>query len=185
MSSDVGPDDDHDNGGIEVGADPAGPRFVPAWAMRDRRSTHERITRPARASERARIPPPLIRSRLPSGRAAMEQPNVTHEGDARLTPLFALTLAVTAALTGLFGSALMALLYTVEHLAFGFDSGTFENGAEHASVLRRFTSLAIAGVIGGVGWYLLRRYIKGPSEIDEAVWDGRSSGQAHQAAPTR
>lgn len=102
----------------------------------------------------------------------MEQPNVTHEGEARLTPLFGLTLAVTAVLTGLFGGALMFVLYTAEHLAFGFDSGTFENGAEQASVLRRLVSLAVAGVIGGVGWFLLRRYVKGVSEVDEAVWAG-------------
>lgn len=174
MSSDVGSHEDHDDGAgeIEGGVDPKRVWFVPAWAVRGRRSTHERIARPGRASERARIPRPLIRGRLPSGRGAMEQPNVTHEGEARLTPLFALTLVATAVLTGLFGSALMLLLYTVEHLAFGFDSGTFENGAEHASVLRRFISLAIAGVVGGAGWYVLRRYVKGLSEVDEAVWAG-------------
>jgi H+/Cl- antiporter ClcA len=114
----------------------------------------------------------MIRSRLPSGRSAREQPNVTDEGEARLTPLFGMTLAVAAVVTGLFGGALMFVLYSVEHLAFGFDSGTFENASEHATVLRRFISLGIAGVVAGIGWYLLRRYVKGASEVDESVWAG-------------
>jgi len=37
-------------------------------------------------SERLRVPPPMIKRRIASGRGAMEQPNVTHDGEARLTP---------------------------------------------------------------------------------------------------
>jgi chloride channel protein, CIC family len=35
------------------------------------------------------------------------------------------------------------------------------------------SSLLIAGVFGGVAWFLLRRYTRDePSEIDDAVWSG-------------
>jgi CIC family chloride channel protein len=73
---------------------------------------------------------------------------------------------------GLLGSALMLLLTTVEHLAFGYDSGTLEDGAEHASAVRRVLSLVVAGVFGGLAWYLLRRYVPGRTDVDEAVWSG-------------
>lgn len=126
-------------------------------------------------SERQRIPPPLIRRRLPSKRGAMEQPNATHDGEARLTATFWSVVVVTGVATGILGGLLMWLLYAAEHLAFGFDSGTFESGAEHASPLRRFMSLAIAGVLGGGAWFLLRRYVRGGSEVDEALWAGDGS----------
>jgi CIC family chloride channel protein len=91
---------------------------------------------------------------------------------ARLTPAFWALLLATAVAAGLLGSALMLLLTTVEHLAFGYDSGTLEDGAEHASAARRVLSLAVAGVFGGVAWYLLRRYVPGRTDVDEAVWSG-------------
>jgi chloride channel protein, CIC family len=91
---------------------------------------------------------------------------------ARLTPVFWVLLLATAVATGLLGSALMFLLTTVEHLAFGYDSGTLEDGAEHASAVRRVASLVVAGAFGGVAWYLLRRYVPGRTDVDEAVWRG-------------
>ena len=120
---------------------------------------------------RARRPRPLLRERLPSGRGASEQPNTTDE-TARLTPVFWALLLVTEVATGLLGSTLMFLLTTVEHLAFGYDSGTLEDGAEHASAVRRVASLVVAGASGGVAWYLLRRYVPGRTDVDEAVWRG-------------
>ena len=41
---------------------------------------------PARASERLRRPQPLLKQRLPSGRGATEQPNITSAGAGVLTP---------------------------------------------------------------------------------------------------
>jgi CIC family chloride channel protein len=125
-----------------------------------------------RPSERLRIPQPLIRTRLPSGRGATEQPNVTSDGDTALTPLFWIILVATGVAAGLFGDLLMFILYNVEHLAFGFNSGSLEDGARHASDLRRLSSLLLAGLIGGVAWYLLRRYTSGKSEIDDSIWNG-------------
>jgi CIC family chloride channel protein len=131
------------------------------------------MVRPRRPSERLREPQPLLIRRIPSGRGAMEQPNVTHDGDAPLTARLWLAVVITGLATGLFGALMMALLFNVEHLAFGFSSGSFQAGVTHASSLRRLVSLGIAGVIGGVGWWVLRRWTRGErSEVDEAIWAG-------------
>jgi hypothetical protein len=119
------------------------------------------------------VPPPVLRNRIASGRGATEQPNVTGDGEATLTPLFWAIVVVTGVATGLFGAGLMALLFAVEHAAFGYQVGDFESGVEHSSAARRMLSLAIAGVFGGVSWYLLRRYTRGQkSGVHEAVWSG-------------
>lgn len=124
-----------------------------------------------RASERLRQPQPLLRSRLPSGRGATEQPNVTGDGEAALSPTFWLALVLTGVVTGLLGAGLMALLFHVEHAAFGYRSTDFESGVEAASALHRVVTLLIAGAFGGVAWYLLRRYTPGKkSEIDDVLW---------------
>jgi CIC family chloride channel protein len=128
---------------------------------------------PGQPSERLRIPQPLIRTRLPSGRGATEQPNVTSDGDTALSPLFWIVLAATGVAAGLFGDLLMWILFSVEHLAFGFNAGPLEDGVRHAADLRRLISLLLAGLIGGVAWYLLRRWTGGErSEIDDSIWNG-------------
>ena len=125
-----------------------------------------------RPSERLRIPQPLIRTRLPSGRGATEQPNVTSDGDTALTPMFWMVLVATGIAAGLFGDLLMFVLFSVEHLAFGFNAGPLQDGVRHASDLRRLIILPLGGLIGGVAWYLLRRYTDGKSEIDDSIWNG-------------
>jgi CIC family chloride channel protein len=103
----------------------------------------------------------------------MEQPNVTGDGDAALTPLFWTAVALTVVAAGLLGDLMMWVLFSVQHLAFGYHHGSFEAGVLHASGGRRVTALLLAGAIGGVAWYLLRRFTKGEqSEIDEALWSG-------------
>ncbi|MFN2536347.1 MAG: chloride channel protein [Pseudonocardiaceae bacterium] len=124
-------------------------------------------------SERQRVPPPLIRRRLGSGRGATEQPNATGDGQVALTPVFWAMVALTGVVTGLLGDLLMLILFTVEHLAFGYQNGTFESGVQHASGLRRIVSLSIAGLVGGVAWSVLRHYTKGQkSEVDDVLWNG-------------
>ncbi len=124
-------------------------------------------------SERQRIPQPLIKRRMASGRGAMEQPNVTHDGEARLTPRFWLALVVTGIVTGLFGDFLMWVLAIFEGLAFHYRSGSFQNAVAAVSRERRITMIAIAGVVGAISWYLIRRYLRHEtSEIDHAVWNG-------------
>ena len=124
-------------------------------------------------SERLRVPQPLIKRRIASGRGAMEQPNVTHDGEARLTPRFWLAVVLTGVATGLFGDFLMWVLAVFERLGFNYHSGSFQDAVAAVSGVRRISSLLIAGVIGALSWYLIRRYLKNErAEIDEAVWSG-------------
>jgi chloride channel protein, CIC family len=123
-------------------------------------------------NERARVPPPVVRRRLPSGRGAIEQPNAGHDGAAALTPMFWLAVIVTGVATGLFGDVLMALLFHVERLAFGYHSGSLLDGVRAASNLRRVVVLLIGGASGAVAWYLLRRFARGTTEVDDALWRG-------------
>jgi chloride channel protein, CIC family len=135
-------------------------------------SARKRSPDSSRPSERLRMPQPLIRTRLPSGRGATEQPNVTSDGDTALTPMFWMVLVATGIAAGLFGDLLMFVLFSVEHLAFGFNAGPLQDGVRHASDLRRLIILPLGGLIGGVAWYLLRRYTDGKSEIDDSIWNG-------------
>ena len=122
---------------------------------------------------RLRRPLPLLKWRIPSGRGATEQPNATGDGNAPLNGPFWLGIVLTGVAAGLFGAAMMALLFSVQHLAFNYSSGPVEQAVERAGDLRRLTSLLVAGVIGGTSWYLLRRYTKGEkSEVDDAIWRG-------------
>jgi H+/Cl- antiporter ClcA len=103
----------------------------------------------------------------------MEQPNVTHDGDARLTPRFWLAVILTGVAAGLFGDLLMWILSLAEHLAFNDHAGGFQRAVTAASGERRVVALVLAGVIGAVSWYLIRRYLKGEhAEIDDAIWSG-------------
>jgi H+/Cl- antiporter ClcA len=103
----------------------------------------------------------------------MEQPNVTHDGEARLTPKFWLAVLLTGIAAGLFGDLLMWILALAERVAFNYHSGSYQAAVAAVSGVRRVLSLVIAGVIGAVSWYLIRRFLKKErSEIDEAVWSG-------------
>ncbi len=103
----------------------------------------------------------------------MEQPNVTHDGEARLTPQFWVAVALTGVATGLFGDLLMWVLQQFEHLGFRYNSGSYQNAVAAVSKVRRVVSLVSAGVIGALVWYLIRRYLKyEKSEIDDAIWNG-------------
>lgn len=125
---------------------------------------------------------------MPSGVGSMLQPNVTGDGEARLTARLWLALLVTGVVAGLIGAALMALLFAVQHLAFGvgFDGAGFTAAVARAEGWDRAWPLLLAGVIAGPGWYLLRRFTPGKrSEVDEVLWTGegrlsfrRSTGTA-------
>lgn len=125
-------------------------------------------------TERERIPPPLLKRRLPSGVGAMLQPNVTHDGDAALTVRFWIAIVMTGVVTGLIGIALMELLRFVSWLAFGAHTfGDFAGKVAAAAPWDRLWPVLLAGVIAGVGWYLLRRFTAGrKSEVDDVLWTG-------------
>jgi chloride channel protein, CIC family len=126
-------------------------------------------------NERRRVPPPLIRRRLPSGRGATEQPNATGDGDAPLTARFWVALVLTGIASGLFGALLMLILFTVQHAAFGYHSGDLEHAVERASDTRRIVSLLVAGVLGGPLWFVVRHVTRGEkSDVDDALWSGDS-----------
>jgi H+/Cl- antiporter ClcA len=115
----------------------------------------------------------MLKWRLPSGRGATEQPNATGDGDAPLNAPFWLGIVLTGVAAGLLGDVMMLLLFSVQHLAFNYSSGPLEPAVERASDARRLTSLLVAGAVGGLAWYLLRRYNKGErSEVDDAIWRG-------------
>jgi CIC family chloride channel protein len=131
------------------------------------------------------MPQPLMRHRIPSGRGAMEQPNVTSDGEAALTPRFWLAVVATGVATGLLGAALMLLLFNVQYLAFGYHSGSLDAALARDSGLRRVVPLLIGGAFGGVAWYLLRRWTPGErSEIDDAIWNGDGILSARRSAAT-
>jgi chloride channel protein, CIC family len=142
---------------------------APPWWHRARLAVVPQV--PPQPTERVRVPPPLISRRLPSGRGATEQPNATGDGEAALTPVFWAMVVLTGVAAGLFGDLMMLVLFTVQHLAFGYHAGSLEAAAERASDLRRLAVLLIAGAIGGISWFLLRRYTSGEkSDLDDVVW---------------
>jgi len=140
----------------------------------------EALRRPGRPGKqvgrelrRHRVPQPLLKRRLPSGRGATEQPNATGDGDAVLDVRFWAALVVTGVATGLLGDLMMIVLFNVQHLAFGYHSGSFEHAVERVSGLHRVASLLVAGAAGGALWYLLRRATAGQrSDVDDAIWKG-------------
>jgi CIC family chloride channel protein len=121
---------------------------------------------------RVRVPPPLIRRRLPSGRGATEQPNATGDGEAALTPRFWLMVVATGVAAGLFADLMMLILFSIQHLVFNYNTGSMEAAAERASDLRRLAALLCGGAFGGITWFLLRRHTRGEkSELDDVVWE--------------
>lgn len=50
-------------------------------------------------------------------------------------------------------------LHAVQHLAFGYQRGSFLAGVEHASPLRRVGAMAAGGVAVALGWWLHRRAV--------------------------
>jgi chloride channel protein, CIC family len=134
-------------------------------------SRTDKMSSPPYRAGRVRVPPPLIRSRMPSGRGATEQPNATGDGDAALTPVFWLMVVLTGVAAGLFGDLMMLVLFTVQRLAFGWHGGSLEAAVAQVSDTRRIVVLLAAGAFGGVAWYLLRRLTPGEkTEIDDVVW---------------
>lgn len=81
---------------------------------------------------------------------------------------YLLGLAVVGVGSGVVGAFFTLVLAGVEHLAFGFTTGTFAEAVVRVSAVHRFVAVAAAGVAVAVAWYLFRRYgpeIPSPSEI--------------------
>lgn len=132
-----------------------------------------RVTVQMADQRRERVPEPLIKRRLQSGRGATEQPNAAGDGAAALTTRFWAALILTGVAAGLFGDLMVMLLREVQHLAFDYHLGYFEQAVKRASDARRLGCLLVAGALGGTAWYLLRRFTTGQrSEVDDVLWRG-------------
>jgi H+/Cl- antiporter ClcA len=134
---------------------------------------HARRFAPPREPRVRLRPPPLINTRLPSGRGATEQPNAIGDRETPLTPTMWALVVLTGVATGLLGAGMMLLLHGVEHLMYGYRHGGFGTAVAHASAGRRVIALAIAGALAGPLWYLLRRVTsRESSDLDDELWTG-------------
>ena len=70
---------------------------------------------------------------------------------------------------GLSGLVVAIGLHLIEHFAYGYTSGTFLDGLLGSDPFRRVIALTIAGIIGGIGWWALRRWAKPVVSAEEAV----------------
>lgn len=132
-----------------------------------------RRTRPSSGQGRVRQPPPLLRTRVASGRGATEQPNATGDAGVDLTPRFWIAVVLTAVAAGLFGVLMLLILHAVERLAYGRSNGNYESNVLLASGARRIVVLAIAGLVTGIGWYVIRRvWPTKNSDLDDSLWAG-------------
>lgn len=95
--------------------------------------------------------------------------------DAALShrPASPIRLAVVAVLagvgSGLAGALISVVLHGLEQVAFGYSEGSFLDGVTTSPPERRIIALAIAGVIGGVGWYALRRWARPVVSVEASV----------------
>jgi len=89
------------------------------------------------------------------------------------TPMWVLRLTVVTLLvgigSGISGLLVSLLLHGIEHLAYGYSSGTFLDGVLAGPPIRRVIALAIAGVVGAVGWWALRRWGKQVVSVESSV----------------
>jgi hypothetical protein len=90
-----------------------------------------------------------------------------------LTPSWVARLVVVTALVGvgagISGLAVTVLLRTIQHFAYGYSEGTFLDSLITSSPSTRVLALSAAGVVGGVGWWALRRWGRPIVPVSESV----------------
>jgi H+/Cl- antiporter ClcA len=82
-------------------------------------------------------------------------------------------MAVVTALVG-FGAGVgglivAAALRLIQHFAYGYSEGTYLQGLMQSPPWTRVVALSCAGVIGGVGWWALRRWGRAFVEVEASV----------------
>jgi H+/Cl- antiporter ClcA len=70
---------------------------------------------------------------------------------------------------GISGLAVSLALRGIEHLAYGYSTGALFDGISHAPPWQRVAVLAIAGVIGGTGWWALRRWGASVVSVEQSM----------------
>lgn len=70
---------------------------------------------------------------------------------------------------GISGLIVSLALHGIEHLAYGYSAGSFLDGVSHAPPWQRVAALATAGVVGGLGWWALRRWGAPVVSIQQSV----------------
>lgn len=101
----------------------------------------------------------------------MHQPNVPGDASALgFSGRFWAVLVPTGVGAGLGAIGLMALLRAVQHLAYGYRSGSFLEGVLAAPPERRVVALALAGLVAGLAWWVLRRVLPHGAGLLESVW---------------
>jgi CIC family chloride channel protein len=91
----------------------------------------------------------------------------------------AVTTVVVGVGAGLAGIAASLLLHSIEHLAFSYQQGTLLEALGHTQPWQRVAALAAAGVIGGFGWWALRKWGRPIVSIGSSI-----SGRAMPAVTT-
>lgn len=86
-------------------------------------------------------------------------------------PRFWLLIALTGAGAGVGGAALMKLLGAVQHLGWSYHAGPFLDAVTASSAGRRVLLLALAGLLVGIGRWLLQLTTGGHAgELSQAIW---------------
>jgi len=100
-------------------------------------------------------------------------------------PSWSWRLGVAVVLTGvgagIGGIVLILLLHAVQRLAYGYRSGPFLEGVQHASSVRLVLALTAAGLITATAWWALRRWAEPLTGSGVAV---RSPHRRMQLLPT-
>ncbi|WP_162849194.1 chloride channel protein [Subtercola vilae] len=98
----------------------------------------------------------------------------------RAAPAWLIRLAVVTVLVGVGGGVAGLLvsmsLTAIEHVAYGYSQGSFLDGVLGADPWRRVAALAVAGLVGGAGWWALRRFGRAVVSVEASVAGGRMPG---------
>jgi CIC family chloride channel protein len=100
------------------------------------------------------------------------QPNVDRSL-SELTPQFWMLTVATGIAAGVGAILMVSILRAVQHAAFSYHSGEYSTAAAAQSDLRRVLVVTAGGVVAGVGWWLIRRFLKSTGgSPTRALWEG-------------
>ncbi len=98
---------------------------------------------------------------------------------------FWIATVATGVAAGVGAILMMAVLRTVQHVAFGYDHGTYSAAAAARSDLRRLVVLASGGLLAGTGYMFLRKVLGGTGgEPTRSVWTGKDNMAVGRTAVT-